>query len=411
MAKDNSKFFDKKQEWSVIKDNLLLSYLPAYFQKILFTHKPVFYVDCFAGMGVFKDGQPGSPVIALDIRREALSKTLATDARIDMCFIDKNYEAELRQNTSAYPEFDSRGRKTIIGGKYETEILRLLQEHIGCNVFLYIDPYGIKALDYGLFTQSLAFKPPSFEMLINMNSFGFIRAACRAMNIPCDDIDVHDLVEYDPTEFDSSPRSIELLDRIAGGRYWREIVGKYQQDKVHDKEACFKAENAFSRAYKERLRETFTYVLDMPLRLKAGGPPKYRLIHVTNHPDGCTLMADNMMSRAKELLVTVQNKMQLDLFGQDVDNNIVDDRDIYVKVKQRVSLLRGGSRLGEFMANFFTEEGVVCGTGDIKTALRKLEDEKYVEVNRIPPLTPNGRPSRSFEDGKGKTVVIRRSSR
>ena len=48
----------------------------------------MFYVDCFAGMGVFKDGQPGSPVIALDIRREALAKTLAPDARIDTCFID-----------------------------------------------------------------------------------------------------------------------------------------------------------------------------------------------------------------------------------------------------------------------------------------------------------------------------------
>lgn len=409
MAKDNSKFFDKKQEWSKIKDDLLLSYLPAYFQKIVFTRRPVFYVDCFAGMGVFKDGQPGSPVIALDIRRNVLSKTQTTEARIDMCFIDKNYENELRQNTSDYPDFNSHGNKTIIGGKYEREILELLKSHTGCNVFLYIDPYGIKALDYNLFTQSLAFRPASFEMLINMNSFGFIRAACRAMNILCDDIDVRDLVEYEPTEFDSSPKSIELLDKIAGGTYWREIVRRYQMEKAHDKNACFNAENAFSKAYKERLRKTFTYVLDMPLRLKAGGPPKYRLVHVTNHPDGCTLMADNMMSRAKELLVTVQNKRQLDLFGQDVDNHIVDEREICDKVKKHVATFKIGRRLNEFMAEFFTDEGVVCSTGDIKTALRTLEDQKFIEVVRVPPTTPNGRPSRSFEDGKGKVVTIRRS--
>lgn len=409
MAKDNSEFFDKKQEWSKIKDNLLLSYLPAYFQKILFTRRPVFYVDCFAGMGVFKDGQPGSPMIALDIRRDALAKTQISDAQIDMCFIDKNYEAELRQNTSAYPEFDSHGYKTIIGGKYEERILGLLEEHSGHNVFLYVDPYGIKALDYGLFMQSLAFQPSSFEMLINMNSFGFIRAACRAMNIPCDGIDVHELVEYDPTEFDSSPKSIELLDRIAGGTYWREIVGRYRQEKTHDKEAGLRAENAFSKAYKQRLRKTFSYVLDMPLRLKVGGPPKYRLIHVTNHHDGCTLMADNMMSRAKELLVTVQNKMQLDLFGQDVDNHIVDTAEIYSKVKRYVSQLKDRSRLGEFMATFLTEEGVICGTGDIKTALRTLEGEKYINVDRDPPITSNGHPSRFFEDGKGKSVIIYRN--
>lgn len=90
-------------------------------------------------------------------------------------------------------------------------------------------------------------------------------------------------------------------------------------------------------------------------------------------------------------------------------NHIVDDREIYSKVKQYVSQLRSGVRLGEFMATFLTEEGVVCGTGDIKSALRTLEDEKYIEVVRIPPITPNGRPSRSFEDGKGKSVTIRRS--
>ena len=409
MAKDNSKFFDKKQEWSKIKDELLLSYLPAYFQKVLLTRRPVFYVDCFAGMGVFKDGQPGSPVIALGIRRDVLARTKAQCAQIDMCFIDKNYEEELKQNTSLYPEFDSRGRKTIIGGKYEDHILSLLRAHSGDNIFLYIDPYGIRALDYDLFTRSLSCRPGSFEMLINMNSFGFIRAACRAMNIPCDDIDIHDLVEYDSTEFDTSSKSIELLDKIAGGTYWREIVGKYQQEKAYDKDACIKAEMAFSLAYKNRLRKTFAYVLDMPLRLKAGGPPKYRLVHVTNHPDGCILMADNMMSRAKELLVTVQNKSQLDLFGQDVDNHIVDDREIYDKVKQHVSQLKTGVRLGEFMAGFFSAEGVVCATGHIKVALKALEEEKYIEVVRVPASTPSGRPSQSFEDGRGKSVTIRRS--
>ena len=409
MAKDNSRFFDKKQEWSKIKDELLLSYLPAYFQKVLYTHRPVFYVDCFAGMGVFKDGQPGSPVIALNIRSDVLAKTKVPDARIDMCFIDKNYEEELKQNTNSYPEYDSHGKKTIIGGKYEDHILSLLKAHSGDNIFLYIDPYGIKALDYDLFIRSLSCRPSSFEMLINMNSFGFIRAACRAMNISCDDIDVHDLVEYDSTEFDTTSKSIELLDKIAGGTYWREIVGRYRQEKAYDKDACIKAERAFSLAYKNRLQKTFAYVLDMPLRLKAGGPPKYRLVHVTNHPDGCILMADNMMSRAKELLVTVQNKCQPDLFGQDVDNHIVDDRNIYDKVKQYVSRQEKGIRLGEFMADFFSAEGVVCATGHIKAALKMLEEEKYIEVVRVPATTSSGRPSQSFEDGKGKSVTIRRS--
>ena len=34
--------------------------------KILYTRNPLVYVDCFAGKGKFDDGNPGSPLIALD---------------------------------------------------------------------------------------------------------------------------------------------------------------------------------------------------------------------------------------------------------------------------------------------------------------------------------------------------------
>lgn len=49
MAKDNKDFFKKKKEWSEIKDKLLGCYLQPYFQKLLMSHKPIMYVDCFAG--------------------------------------------------------------------------------------------------------------------------------------------------------------------------------------------------------------------------------------------------------------------------------------------------------------------------------------------------------------------------
>lgn len=66
MPKDNRNFFEKKKDWSEIKDTLLGAYLKPYFQKILMTKHPVFYVDCFSGKGRFDDGKPGSPIIALN---------------------------------------------------------------------------------------------------------------------------------------------------------------------------------------------------------------------------------------------------------------------------------------------------------------------------------------------------------
>ena len=45
----NKKFFDRKREWSTVKDNLLTYYLKPYFTKILATGKLIIYIDGFAG--------------------------------------------------------------------------------------------------------------------------------------------------------------------------------------------------------------------------------------------------------------------------------------------------------------------------------------------------------------------------
>lgn len=84
MAKNQRDFFKKKNEWSEIKDTLLRCYLPQYFQKLLVSGKPIFYIDCFAGKGKFDDGNDGSPLIAMQIINERLGMCLAvrTDASI-----------------------------------------------------------------------------------------------------------------------------------------------------------------------------------------------------------------------------------------------------------------------------------------------------------------------------------------
>ena len=120
MSKDNKHFFKVKNNWSKIKDKLLRGYLPQYFQKILKTGKPVFYVDCFAGKGKFEDGSDGSPRIALQIRDNCLNKTTVKNANIETCFIELNYADELLKNIS---EFDNKnGMPVVISGKYEDNI-------------------------------------------------------------------------------------------------------------------------------------------------------------------------------------------------------------------------------------------------------------------------------------------------
>lgn len=102
MAKNQRDFFKKKNEWSEIKDTLLRCYLPQYFQKLLVSGKPIFYIDCFAGKGKFDDGNDGSPLIAMQIINERLgmSRISRKNNAIVPCFIELNHAADLEQNLS-----------------------------------------------------------------------------------------------------------------------------------------------------------------------------------------------------------------------------------------------------------------------------------------------------------------------
>ncbi len=295
MSKNNNDFFRIKNSWSEIKDRLLGSYLTPYFQKVLRTNQPIFYVDCFAGKGRFEDGKPGSPIIALEARNASLAKTTIEEKaqKIKSCFIELNHAEELKKNIS--PLCSSSNTIEVISGRFEDHIEKLLINKTNINIFLYIDPYGIRALNSKFFDKLSTLKFRSIELLINFNSFGFFRNACQALQTPYNpDLtieDINDLVEYDPTEITASPQSIELLNTIAGGEFWRDIVDEYRQNKI----GGYEAEQKLSQAYKNRLQQKYKYVLDMPIRLKASHRPKYRLIHVSNHQDGCLLMAVNTL--------------------------------------------------------------------------------------------------------------------
>lgn len=400
MAKKNDDFFIEKKPWTEVKDQLLGCYLKPYVAKILHTRKPLVYVDCFAGKGKFDDGKQGSPLIALDIMQQGLnSSTMNGHLQIAAAFIDLNYADDLRRNLQDYP-----GVK-IVSGAYEDEIDGLLKNKSGCNVFLYIDPYGIKALNCSKFDEFSNGQFYSIELLINMNSFGFVREGCRVMGNQFkmdDDAFFDDLVEYEPTKLDTSDKSVEALNQIAGGDYWKPIIEQYILGKIDG----YKAEEYFSEQYCQRLSQTFTYVLNMPIRIKQGQHTKYRMIHATNHPDGCVLMADNICNRW-ELMKQLQRGGQLSFFQEAVDNQIIDEGEIQRDVKEHFSQFYSWTSLNEALAIFFVKYGAICKSGDIAKILRQLERDKRLKVMRNPSLTKSGKPSIFMAEGHGKTVSLR----
>lgn len=396
MSKRNDDFFVKKKIWSTVKDELLGCYLKPYFAKILFTKKPVIYVDCFAGKGRFDDGTAGSPVIALDIINNALKNSTINSPKIESNFIDLNYANDLEKNLSQYKNVN------IISGKYEENIDDILRNKGYYNVFLYVDPYGIKALDCSKF-DSFAQSFNSIELLINMNSFGFIREACHVFGETFDDPDIfEDLVEYEPTKFDSSEKSTYDLNKIAGGEYWQNIIMEYKAKKING----YQAEERFAKEYCNRLSNSFKYVLNMPLRLKEGQNPKYRMIHATNHHDGCVLMADNICKRW-EMWQDYQNSGQISLFEQTVNNEYIDSSKLKNMVENHFKRYVTEIQITIAIAEFFTENGVVCPSKDINNILSEFEKLGKLSIRRQPNVTLSGRQTKFMTESSKHKVFLR----
>ncbi|MBD5099553.1 MAG: three-Cys-motif partner protein TcmP [Clostridiales bacterium] len=411
MPKDNRDFFKTKKIWSEVKDELLGCYLVPYFNKILSMGNPVLYVDCFAGKGKFDDGKNGSPLTAL----QSLDRSIAVYRgrfpipSVFMKFIELNHATDLISNLNGQPA----GRCEVISGRFEDNIIPLLQksmaQHHQLNVFLYIDPYGVKVLNANLF-DSVATAFTTAELLINLNSFGFIREACRVKKISFREREnevFSDLEEYDS----STLESFQELDDIAGGSYWQEIIDRYGRGEID----CYDAEKDFSRLYKERLRRNYAYVLDMPIRLKPGQHPKYRMVHATNHPDGCILMADNIAKRTDRLVIEIQSGGQMSILQQTAENEEVSEEMLMEKVQELLESTTSYTRLNQFLANFYNQYGVLCdisrlSSGQGGSILKSLEESRYIEVQRTPPFTKTGKPSKFWQEKKGYTICLRKRS-
>lgn len=414
MSKNNTDFFKKKNEWSIIKDSLLGCYLTPYFQKVLLTRKPICYIDCFAGKGMFEDGTEGSPLIALRIREDCLQRSTINNKQgaIKIHFIELNHASDLSKNISViHTSYDT---PIIISGAYEENIEKILAQEKGNNVFLYIDPYGIKALDAFLFKKFRTMGFNSFEMLINFNSFGFFRDACSVLNVDykSDEAlqDLDDLVEYEPTLVAADKESENLLTSIAGGDYWKAIVSDYKRGKLDG----YQAEQRLSAEYKEYLKRDYKYVLDMPIRLKSGQRPKYRMIHVCDHEDGCFLMAQNMQKRKNELFISVQQEDQLSIFDVMPDYSSTVEGELFTKVQiakmisKFLNLFSEEISITKFVAAFVNKYGLVCEFKMIYSILEDMQNEKTIELKRIPPYTKNKLPSSFWEEDKTHSVYLRR---
>ena len=375
-------FLKEKRDWSIFKDDLLKNYLIPYFAKLLATRRDIIFIDGFAGKGKFEDGTNGSPLIVKDAIYTALSQTKYA-TRIHPYFIDYLYANELKKNLQDKS-------MSVVAGDYRIEVPKILSGAHNKNIFLYVDPFGIKYLDFSIFTNLPSAQANSYELLLNLNSFGFIREGCRLMKYQFDEDD--DLPDYE-YEADTSKNSIENMNKVANGDYWQKIIADYNAGKHN----IFTAEDLFLEEYIKQLKRVFCYVFQVPIKKGGGRLAKYRMIFASNHPHGALLMVDNMV-KCNNNIQEAAHGQQLWLFDYDyerqncftdlfpfITNNFQDLTDLYIR--------------------FYENTGIKYYTKDLNATVKKMEQENLIEIVRFPSQTPKGRHVTSLDYTKYKILI------
>ncbi|MDK2919609.1 MAG: hypothetical protein PWQ37_2342 [Candidatus Petromonas sp.] len=397
-------FFEKKRGWSIIKDEIISHYLTPYIYKLLTTKKPLTLIDCFAGKGVFEDGSIGSPIIIANKIKEILEKNKKTD--IKGIFIEKKYYDDLKENLKTYNNCEIRK------GTFEDHIIDVINRRRGSNIFLYIDPYGIKSLDFVRLKKICKSNFNTLEMLMNFNSFGFLREASRLKKYQNEFYLEKDLESYEVDE----KNSIENMIRIAGGEYWIELLDDYNRNII----SMHEAERKFVEKYVENFHKLFKHVINIPIKTKEKNIPKYRLIFGTNHDDGLTLMADNMNQKWKKIIenerqgqLSIFDVAQGSIFSEAISiysfPDFTEEKD-YNPREDIINILYESQKYVKFktlIVKMIKKYGIAYSTKEYISIIKQLKKEGIIDIYRNPPYTKSGRPARWYDINRDIRVRLR----
>lgn len=388
--KATENFFSKKRPWSLLKDEILRCYLVPYVSKILRTGNRVIIADCFAGKGQFDDGRPGSPIIIASIIENILKQNPGAD--IEGVFIEKKYFKNLEKNLKGYECCK------LLDGSFEERLENFLAKvhNTRKNIFLYVDPYGIKNLDLQNFKRIAEKKFSSFELLMNFNSFGFLREGCRLLELRKFEI-YDDSEEYEL----ESGNTVSRMNAIASGTYWQDILTKYNAGQLTMQDT----EKHFVEEYDKRLRTVFKYVVNIPVKKKRNNLPKYRLFFGTNHPDGLLLMADKMSRTWHDFVVEDRNGLTILYEELDYPDMVgwhqYDIREDILQLTATKTLLK------DLLVALVEKYGITFPVSRLKEEIKDMEKGDLLSVERDPARTPGGKPTNSM-DYKKYTIRIER---
>jgi three-Cys-motif partner protein len=155
---------------TIAKHKILENYLKAWFPIIGRYNDTVNYVDGFAGPGIYSQGEPGSPIVAMKVANEHSAEL---NGKLNFLFIEEGEaRAENLSNEITKLRLKNNFNVKVVNNKFYDTIDSILKSFgkegkILAPTFIFIDPFGFSGIPASVIADLL--KNPKVEVFINFS--------------------------------------------------------------------------------------------------------------------------------------------------------------------------------------------------------------------------------------------------
>jgi three-Cys-motif partner protein len=273
----------KAQPHTLAKIAILRGYLNAWFPILgsSMPHHPIFYIDGFAGPGRYVEGQPGSPLVALNCAGGALDARLQLKrwraAHVTCLFVETDVDnlASLEAELSQRPDHPWIHHKTFLGD-FDTVLETLRREYPAAfaeaPLFVLLDPFGPTGLS--LHTVESILESPRSEVLLHFDADGATRM-------------------IQALEHGYNKSSSIQLTRIFGGDDWRGAINRGHKGGVDFDRTTRDLVSIYLTNIRKLADYAYPFQMITPMKTEHS-QVGYYLIFASKHPLGLTKMKEAM---------------------------------------------------------------------------------------------------------------------
>lgn len=304
-------FFQRQQAAAVLKHGILARY-PLVFASMTGSKSKngrVVYFDGYAGPGRYDDGQPGSPLLAV----QTAQRTARFGRDVHCLFVERDprWHSDLQRTltTEAPPGFHCQ----VWSGDVADHVDAALN-YAGTDPLLtFLDPFGT-ALDYSVLTAKLLqHRSAPTEVLLNIN----IESVRRIGGL---------LGPGRPTLNAAEELTLGGVDRFLGGAWWRT---EFQRNLSEHRSAAPAATQVASE-FKRRVRAaTGCASFSVPVARRPGHEPLFLLVLFTRYRYASWKFNEAVSHANREWRracwrqdLTFDEQPEPDLFGADVTQQL-----------------------------------------------------------------------------------------